>query len=72
MDIVFREESSLLNILSECLTDSVERIIVFDALLFGKESEDLKLDKKLYAIYKLASMILQYEDFCEGGPMDLL
>ena len=71
MDISFREESSLLGLLKDCLEDEDDRRAVLDALVFQTMSEKFSTDKKLFAIYRMAEMILKYEDFCDGG-MELL
>ena len=72
MDITFREDSSLLEILKDGLENVDDRRAILDALVFQIMSEKFSTDKKLFAIYRMAEMILKYEDFCEGGPDGIL
>lgn len=71
-DIVFHSESSLLPILANYILDDSERRLVISSLVMKEPNERLESDPKLYAIYLLAKMIMEYEEFCEGGPMGLL
>lgn len=72
VEIVFREDSSLLSILREGVQDNEELRMIVGSLVLKEPSAILASDPKLNAIYRLAEMIMKYENFCEGGPMGIL
>ena len=71
-DTIFREESSLLNLLREGIHDDSELRLVISSLVLRDVPEELKSNPSLYTIFRLSEMILRYEDFCEGGPDGIL
>lgn len=72
MDIVFREDSSLLEILQEGVQDEAELRMIISTLVLRDEPDLLVDNPKLYAIYRLAEMIMAYEDVCSKTPAGII
>ena len=68
IDVAFRKDSSLLDVLCNGIDEDQELRLVLSLLVLQDAPPELVADCKLYTIYLLAKMIMQYEDFCEGGP----
>ena len=68
IDVAFRKDSSLLEVLRCGIDDEQELRLVLSSLVLQDAPSELVADCKLHTIYLLAKMIMEYEDFCEGGP----